>query len=46
MIEVASLHNPDIPIAQNGPFIARVRELMDGREAQLRGRMDDQDKAV
>ncbi len=45
MVEVAALHNPDIPIAQNEPFVARVRELMEGWEAQLRGRMKDQDKA-
>ncbi len=43
MIEVAPLHQPDIPVAQNEPFVTRVRELMDGWEAQLRGRMQDDD---
>jgi CPA2 family monovalent cation:H+ antiporter-2 len=46
MVEVASLHNPDIPIGQNAPFIARVRELMEDWETQLRGRMDDKDRSA
>ena len=39
MIEMASLYRLDIPVLENEPYVARVREMMAEWEEQLRGRM-------
>ena len=39
MIDLAELHDSDIPIAENEPFKARYREMRDEWEHELKGRM-------
>jgi hypothetical protein len=39
MIETASLHDMNIPIAENEAFIAKINEMRDTWEPQLKDRM-------
>ena len=39
-VELAELHKVDVPIAENEAYRARVMEMIDEWEAQLKGRMD------
>ncbi|MEL6167679.1 MAG: cation:proton antiporter [Pseudomonadota bacterium] len=37
LVELAQLYDPDIPIQENAPYVARARELAAEAEAELRG---------
>ena len=39
MVETASLHDINVPVAENEAFIAKVNEIRDTWEPQLKGRM-------
>ncbi|MEM1265018.1 MAG: monovalent cation:proton antiporter-2 (CPA2) family protein [Pseudomonadota bacterium] len=40
LIEVADLYDPSVPAHQNEPYVAKVREMMETWEEELRGEMD------
>ena len=39
MIETASLHDINVPIAENEAFIAKIKEMRDTWEPQLKDKM-------
>ena len=39
MLETASLHDMNVPIAENEAFISKVKEMRGEWETQLQGRM-------
>lgn len=46
MIDVANLYDINVPTEDNEAFVNKVREMMDGWEEQLKGRMATTDSAV
>ena len=39
MVDLADLYDTDVPISENEPFKARVRDMRDEWEHELKGRM-------
>jgi hypothetical protein len=40
MVETASLHDINVPVAENEAFIGKVNEMRDTWEPQLKGKMN------